>query len=95
MELPPDFCHAPPAGYRYETDQYRRNIVSIWLRFPNRFSYCDHAPRTIWGFYDTKKKVYYAPINSTKHGDKVDIFNTRPYTAMQLNLNPLERLFYA
>ena len=43
MELPPDFCHEPPEGYRYETDQYRRNIVSIWLRFPNRFSYCDHA----------------------------------------------------
>ena len=31
MELPLDFCHEPPEGYRYETDQYRRNIVSIWF----------------------------------------------------------------
>ena len=74
-------------------EQHRRNMVSIWLRFPHRFSYCDHAPRTIWGFYDTKKKVYCAPINSTKHGDQVDIKDTRNYTAMQLNLNPLMAAF--
>ena len=50
-------------------------------------------PRTIWGFYDTKKKVYCAPINSTKHGNQVDIKDTRNYTAMQLNLNPLMAAF--
>ena len=93
LELPPDFYHEPPEGYRYEVEQHRRNMVSIWLRFPNRFSYCDTPPRTIWGFYDTKKKVYCAPINSTKHGDQVDIKDTRNYTAMQLNLNPLMAAF--
>jgi len=93
LELPPDFIHEPPEGYRYEVEQHRRNMVSIWLRFPHRFSYCDHAPRTIWGFYDTKKKVYCAPINSTKHGNQVDIKDTRNYTAMQLNLNPLMAAF--
>ena len=38
-----------------------------------------------------KKKCYYAPINSTKQGEQVDIHMTTPYTAMQLNLNPLEQ----
>jgi hypothetical protein len=46
-------------------------------------SYC------IWGFYNTKEQQYYAPINSTKQGNKVDVNDTTPYTAMPLNLNPL------
>ena len=33
------------------------------------------------------------PINSNKVGE-VDINNTRNYTAMQLNLNPLESVIY-
>ena len=40
-----------------------------------------------------KKQCYYAPINSTKHGNQVNIDDTRPYTAMQLNLTPLEAAF--
>ena len=36
-----------------------------------------------------KQRTYIAPINSKKPGKVVDISNTRPYTAMQLNLNPL------
>ena len=95
IELPADFPHEPPEEYKYEVEQHRRNMVSIWLRFPNRFSYCDTPPMTIWGFYDTKKKVYCAPIKSTKHGNQVDINDTTPYSAMQLNLNPLERALMA
>ena len=34
------------------------------------------------------------PINYSKQGDPVDIKDTRPYTAMQLNLNPLEAALY-
>ena len=45
------------------------------------------------GFYDNKKGCYYAPINSSKCGDKVEVANTRPYTAMPLNLNPLMAAF--
>ena len=93
MELPLDFPHEPPEGYKYEVQQHKRNMVSIWLHFPHTFIYCGDAPRTIWGFYDTKKKVYCAPINSKKPGKQVDIKDTRNYTAMQLNLNPLERAF--
>ena len=100
-ELPPDFPHKPPKGYNYEAEQYRRNVVSIWLRFPNRFSYCDHAPRTIWGFVKTKHgrkgsttTTYHAPINANRVGKVVDIENTTPYSAMQLNLNPLESALY-
>ena len=57
----------------------------------------DHNPhRTIWGFYDTKKQQFHAPINSKKVGKVVDIRDTTPFTAMQLNLehlNPLELAF--
>ena len=44
--------------------------------------------KTIWGFYNTKQRTYYAPVNSTKCGDQVDISDTTPYTAMQI-LKPL------
>ena len=57
------------------------------------YSYSNDPVRTIWGFYDTKKRCYKAPINATKHGNTVDIRNTRPYTAMQLKLTPLEMAF--
>ena len=48
---------------------------------------------TIWGFYNTKSRTYSAPVNATKCGDQVDIKNTRSFTAMQLNLNPLMAAF--
>ena len=41
-----------------------------------------------------KSRRYSAPINYSKQGDTVDINKTRPYTAMQLNLNPLEAALY-
>ena len=52
------------------------------------------APKSVWGFYNTKSRTYSAPINFSKQGDTVDINQTRPYTAMQLNLNPLEAALY-
>ena len=45
------------------------------------------------GILQYKKRCYYAPINSTKQGDQVDVNNTTPYTAMQLKLTPLEMAF--
>ena len=94
LELPPDFHHIAPKGFSYEVEQFKSNLSSIWLLNHGFFSYTSKVPRTIWGFYDRKKKCYYAPINSTKHGNKVDIKDTRCYTSMVLNLNPLERLLY-
>tara|TARA_B100000003_G_scaffold183153_1_gene176055 strand:+ start:365 stop:649 length:285 start_codon:yes stop_codon:yes gene_type:complete len=93
MNLPDGFPHKPPKGYSYEVKEHKRNMVSIWLRNHATFSYTSDPVRTIWGFYNTKKGCYHAPINSTKHGDQVDINDTRDYTAMQLNLNPLMRAF--
>ena len=94
-ELPPDFYHEPPEGYSYEVTQHRRNMVAIWIINHGEFSYTDTPPRSIWGFYDRKKRCYHAPINATKHGNQVDISDTRPYTAMQLKLNPLEYALYS
>tara|TARA_R100001510_G_C7574210_1_gene149531 strand:+ start:136 stop:420 length:285 start_codon:yes stop_codon:yes gene_type:complete len=93
MNLPDGFPHKPPEGYSYEVKEHKRNMVSIWLRNHASFSYTSDPVRTIWGFYNTKKGCYHAPINSTKHGNQVDIKDTRDYTAMQLNLNPLMQAF--
>ena len=89
-----DFPHTPPKGYSYEQTQFKRNVVAIWIRNHAKFDYNGGTPvKSIWGFYDTKTKCYYAPINSSKQGDKVSIKSTTPYSAMQLNLNPLEAAF--
>ena len=93
LELPPDFPHQPPKGYSYEVTEHRKNMLAIWILNHGVFSYTDTPPRSIWGFYDRKTKCYYAPINSSKQGDKVDIKDTSAYSSMQLNLNPLERAF--
>lgn len=89
-----EFPHKAPKNYSYEFEEFKRNVVSIWLRCHLKFDYNNGAEtRTIWGFYNSKKREYYAPINASKCGDKVDISNTSPYSAMQLNLTPLERYF--
>ena len=94
MELPNDFPHTAPQGYRYEAIQSKTNVISIWTVFERGFTYNDHnESHCIWGFYNTKKQQYHAPINAKKIGDVVDVNNTSPYTAMQLNLNPLELAF--
>ena len=94
MELPNDFPHIAPQGYRYEAIQSKTNVISIWTVFERGFTYNDHnESHCIWGFYNTKKQQYHAPINAKKIGDVVDVNNTSPYTAMQLNLNPLELAF--
>ena len=93
IELPLSFAHKPPKGYSYEVKDYKRNVISIWLRDHREYSYTNDDVRTIWGFYNPKTAKYYAPINHKKCGDEVSFSDTRSYTAMQLNLNPLERAF--
>ncbi|QIN97175.1 hypothetical protein [Synechococcus phage S-H25] len=94
MELPPDFIHEPPENYRYESLPFKRSIVAIWTVCSRRFTYnSGDESRCIWGFYDTKKRAYYAPINSKQIGAQVDINSTTPYSAMQLNLKGLELLW--
>jgi len=80
-----EFPHTPPKGYSYEILSHRRNILSIWICNHGKFSYTDDSPvKSIWGFYDTKKRCYYAPVNSSKHGDQVEFEKTTPYSAMQI-----------
>jgi len=96
MELPPDFPHTAPKDYSYEQTEFKRNVIAIWILHQRRFNYnSGDAVRCIWGFYDTKTKSYHAPINSSKVGSVVDINKTTPYSAMQLNLNPLAYALYA
>ena len=90
---PPDFTHKAPEGYSYEYTSFKRNVTAIWLRNHSTFSYTSDPVRTIWGFYDSKKRKYYSPINSKKVGKEVQLSDTRTYTAMPLNLNPLEAAF--
>ena len=101
LELPPDFPHKAPDGFKYEVSQFKSNIVAIHLRHPDVYSYTSDPVRTIWGFVKTKKgrkgsttKTYHAPINSNKVGKEVDVNDTRSWTAMPLNLNPLEAALY-
>ena len=81
---------------------FKHNVVSIWLCNTQSYAYTTDSPiRTIWGFVKYKRTkrstthTYHAPINSNKIGKEVCVRDTRPYTAMQLNLNPLEALLFS
>ena len=90
-----EFKHDPPKGYRYEVIRKNANVLAIWTVCNPGFVYNDgNDVRCIWGFYNPKKQQYYAPINSNKVGEPVDFNDTTPYTAMQLNFNPLEQLLF-
>ena len=83
--------HNPPTNYTYETVQFKRDVIAVFLLCHRRFIYNHGAPtRTIWGFYNTKTKQWHAPINSKTVGQPVSLKDTSPYTSMPLNLNPLE-----
>jgi len=89
-----EFPHKAPEGYSYETESFKRNVISIWIRNHHEFSYNGGGSvRSIWGFYNSKTKSYYAPINSKTVGKQVNIDRTTPYTAMQLKQTPLESAF--
>jgi len=85
--------HKCPEGYEYWTDDFSKTVKRIWIRNLGHFTYTDEKPSSVWGFWDTKKEVFLAPINSKKPGKVVDFRNTTPYSAMQLNLNPLMSAF--
>ena len=89
IELPNDFPHEPPRGYNYEAIRHKSNVIAIWLVSTRRWVYNGgDESRTIWGFYNTKKRQYHSPINSIKVGDVVDVSKTRAYTAMPI-LKPM------
>ena len=89
-----EFPHIAPEGCYYETQQFKSNVISIWLCNNRKFDYNLGEPtKTIWGFWSSKKRAYYAPINSKTMGNVVDIQDTRNYTAMQIKQTPLEKCF--
>ena len=94
MEL---FFHRPPEGYEYYIDSFNSSTKRIWIINNTReFVYKEGKgqPRSVWGFYKPKSKKFYSPVNHKKVGKEVDIKDTTPYTAMQLNLNPLMAALY-
>ena len=98
--LPDDFIHQPPKGYRYESIQFKTNVDAIWTVSDYRFLYnSGDESRCIWRFVKHKRTkrssthAYYAPIDSNRIGKEVAIEDTSPYTAMKLNLTPLEQFF--
>ena len=94
MELPVSFIHHPPENCNYEIKNFRLHIISIWLCDYSEYHYTTRSPiNTIWGFYNTKTRQYHAPINSKKMGKVVSIDKTTAYTAMQIDLTPLELAF--
>lgn len=94
IELPHDFPHEPPQGYRYEVIRKNSSTIAIWTVCSPGFTYNDgNDVHCIWGFYNHKKRCYYSPVNSTKQGDPVNVKDTTPYSAMIPNINPLMAAF--
>ena len=89
IELPPELY--PPSNYSYEVTQHNKG--AIWIINHQEFTYTDTPPRSIWGFYNLKQRVFHAPINAKTVGKEVT--ETTPYSAMQLNRNPLQQFLYA
>jgi len=90
-----EFPHKAPANYSYEFEEdFKRNVTAIWLRHSAIYDYnLGKSVSTVWGFYNVKTKIYYAPTNSRTVGKSVSIENTTPYTAMPLKQTPLESAF--
>ena len=53
-----EFPHQSPKGYSYEIQQFKRHVYAIWIVNHGEFSYTDTPPKSIWGFYSSKKKEY-------------------------------------
>jgi len=84
-EILRNFPHTPPTGYSYDVEDHNTRTVRIimWHHYVYDFN-LGKPVKTIWGFYNPKKKLYYAPINYDRVGEQVDIKNTTKYTAMPL-----------
>ena len=89
-----EFPHKAPEGYYYEQTDFKRNVVAIWIHHQRRFDYNNGDPVCcIWGFYNTKTRTYYSPINSKTIGKSVNIEKTTPYSSMVPKQTALESCF--
>ena len=89
-----EFPHRAPEGMHYEQTEFKRNVVAIWIHYERRFDYnLGDAVCFIWGFYNTKTRTYYSPINTKTIGKSVYIRETTPYSAMIPKRTPLEAAY--
>lgn len=89
-----EFPHTAPEGYSYEFEEFKKNVVTIWLRHHNSYDYnLGKSVRTVWGFLNSKTKTYYSPINAKTIGERVDLEDTTPYTAMPILHRGVEKYF--
>jgi hypothetical protein len=90
----PSLPYEAPSGYYYEAEEFKRNVVRIWLCSTRKFDYNNGAAtRTIHSFYNTKTKEYFSPINSKTIGSRVNIKDTRSWTSMPIKQSVLEQFF--
>ena len=90
-----EFPHTAPTNHSYEFVEFKRNVVAIWIHNHYSFVYKGgESVSSIWGFYHTKKKVYYAPVNSKTVGKEVNISDTTPYSAMIPKQSVLEQCMF-
>ena len=76
--------HQAPEGYHYERTDFKANVSEIWIVNDRHFDYCGcSGVKSIWGFYNSKTKQFYAPKNSKTVGSVVDLNKTTAYSAMQ------------
>jgi|DEB0MinimDraft_10_1074344.scaffolds.fasta_scaffold50887_2 hypothetical protein len=86
--------HKSPKGTHYEVTPFNTKYTAIWIVYDRKFDYnLGEKCKCIWGFIRNKDGAYVAPIDSKKPGKVVELSNTRSWTAMPLNLNPLESAF--
>lgn len=89
-----EFPHKAPKNYSYEYEQFNTRTVRIVLCCSLKFDYNHGVPtQTVWGFYNPKKRVYYAPVNAKTIGKEVNVNDTTPYTAMPIQQTPLTAAF--
>jgi len=94
VDLIPQFKHKAPQEMYYEVEEFKRNIFRIWVCYNRKFDYNLGKPvKCCWGFYSYKKCEFYSPVNSSTVGKVVEYKNTRNFTAMPLNINPLMSAF--
>ena len=64
------FPHKCPEGFKYETDQFSKTVIRIWIRnCKYEFVGCsDPHPKSVWGFFCQKTKQFKAPIHKDKIG---------------------------
>jgi hypothetical protein len=89
-----EFLHKAPKGYSYEFETWNASTIRIMLLCHRKFDYnLGASTSTVWGFYNPKKRIYYAPVNVKTIGKEIDIENTTPYSAMPINQTALEAAF--